>query len=110
MTEQPSQVGRVDMRSLAGEASRLPALDECEQRAVALIGEGVAPRGVAEQLGMREPQVYRLVVDVLDYLEPPGGPTLREVHAKRGSRPATADEIAEFEELYGASLPPDDEG
>jgi hypothetical protein len=45
---------------------------------------------------MPEPQVYRLVVDVL---EPPGGPTLQEIDARRGSRPATADEIAEFEEL-----------
>lgn len=98
------------MRSLTNEASRLPALDERERRAVTLIGERVAPREVAERLGMPEPQVYRPVVDVLDYLEPPGGPTLREIDARRGSQPATADEIAEFDELYGASLPPDDEG
>lgn len=68
------------------------------------------PRDVAERFGLRESQVYRLVVDVLDYLEPPGGPTLHEIHAKHGSRPATADEIAELEELYGPSLPPDEEG
>lgn len=110
MTEPPSEVGMLDVRSLAGEASRLLALDERERRAVALICDGVAPREVAERLGMPEPQVYRLVVDVLDYLEPPGGPTLGEVHARHGSRPATADEITEFEEMYGASLPPDDEG
>lgn len=98
------------MRSLASEAPRLPALDERDRRAVALIGQGVGPRQVAKRTGMPEPQVYRLVVDVLDYLEPPGGPTLRELDAKRGSRPATADEIAELEAMYGASLPPDDEG
>ncbi|MBB4663926.1 hypothetical protein [Conexibacter arvalis] len=110
MTQQPSDVGGFDMRSLACEASRLPALDECERRAVALIGEGVTPREVAERLGMWETQVYRLVVDVLDYLEAPGEPTLGEIHAKLGSRPARADEIVEFEEIYGVSLPPDDEG
>lgn len=109
MTQRPPEVRGFDLRSLTDEA-RLPALEECEQRAVALIGEGVAPRDVAERLGMWEAHVYRLVVDVLDYLEAPGGPTLCEIHAKLGSRPATADEIAELEELYGASLPPDDEG
>lgn len=110
MTHQPSEVDVFDMRSLTDEATRLPDLDEGERRAVALIGEGVAPREVAERLGMGEAQVYRLVVDVLDYVEPPGGPTLCEIHAKCGSRPATTDEIAEFEEMYGASMPPDDEG
>ncbi|MDO8213982.1 hypothetical protein [Conexibacter sp. CPCC 206217] len=109
MTNRPSAVGVFGMRSLSDEAARLPALDESERQAMALIGEGVAPREVAERLGMEEPQVYRLVVDVLDYLEPPGGPTLAEIHANHGSRPATADEIAEFEETYGASMPPDGE-
>ena len=98
------------MRLLAGEASRLSMLDECERRAVVQIGEGVAPQDVAERLGMLEPQIYRLVVDVLDYLEAPGRPTLREVHARNGSRSATADEIAEFEEFYGPFMPADDEG
>lgn len=110
MTHRPSTVSLLDMRSLTEEAARLPALDECERQAVALIGEGVAPRGVAARLGMDEPQVYRLVVEILDYLEPPGGPALDELHATHGSRPATTDEIAEFEEMYGASMPPDGEG
>ena len=110
MTHQPREVGVVEMRSLTDEAALLPELDERERQAVALIGNGVAPREVAERLGMDEPQVYRLVVDVLDYLEAPEGPTLREVHAKDGSRPATVDEIAEFEEFYGPSMPTDDEG
>lgn len=88
------------MRSLAD----APHLPKRERLAVGLISEGVAP------LGMDEPQVCRFVVDVLDYLKPPGGPTLAEVHAKHASRPATADEIAEFEEMYGASMPPDGEG
>ncbi len=110
MTHQPHEVRPFEMRSLTDEAARLPALDESERQAMALIGEGVAPREVAERLGMDEPQVYRLVVDVLDYLKPPGGPALHELHATHGSRPATADEIAEFEEMYGASMPPDGEG
>lgn len=98
------------MRTRVVEVLRLPALDDRERQAVVLIGEGVAPRDVSERIGMPEPQVYRLVVDVLNCLEPTGGPTLREIHAKHGSRPVTVDEIAEFEEFYGRPCRPTTRG
>ena|ERR1700754_570069 len=99
-----------DMRSLTDQAPGQPALNECERHAVALISEGASPREVADRLAMEEVHVYRLVVDVLDYVEPPGGPTIADYYEVRGIRPATTDEIGEFERLYGASLAPDDEG
>lgn len=98
------------MRTLPEKARDLPALDERERRAIAMVGDGASPREIAEQLKMDESQVFRLVTGVLDETEPPGGPTLTEVHARHGSRPATAEELVEFDELYGASLPSDAEG
>jgi DNA-binding NarL/FixJ family response regulator len=99
-----------DMRTLPEKARDLPALDERERLVITLIGQGRSPREIAEQLNMAESQVFRLVTGVLDEMEPPGGPTLAAVHARHGSRPATAEELVEFDELYGASLPPDAEG
>lgn len=110
MTEQPAEVERFSMRALADEAPHLPELDESERKAVALVGEGLAPREVSERLGMDEPLVYRLVVDVLNYLEPPGGPTRDMIHEMYGSRAATAEELEEFDRIYGPSQPPYDEG
>lgn len=98
------------MRTLPQKARDLDALDAREQRAIALIGDGVSPHDVADQLGMDEPQVFRLVTGVLDETEPPEGPTLGEIHARHGSRPATAAELDEFDVAYGASQPADDEG
>jgi len=109
MTEQPPTVEPFSMRALADEAPHLLELDAQERQAVGLIGDGVAPHAVSERLGIDEPRVYRLIVDVLNYLEPPGGPT-RDAHAMYGSRPATAEELEEFDRIYGPSQPPDDEG
>lgn len=109
-TEQPPEVERFSMRALADEAPHLPELDASERKVVGLIGDGVAPREVAERLGMDEPRVYRLVVDVLNYLEPPGGPTHDVIHEVYGGRSATAEELEELERIYGPSQPPDDEG
>lgn len=99
-----------DMRTLPEKARHLAALDERERRAIEMTGQGISPREIAEQLAMDESQVFRLVTGVLDETEPPGGPTLAELDARRGSRPATAAELVEFDELYGPSLPPDGEG
>lgn len=98
------------MRTLTQKARELESLDERERRAIALIGEGVSPHDVAERLGMEEPAVFRLVAGVLDEAEPPAGPTLAEVHARHGTRPATAGELLDFDAEYGASQPADAEG
>jgi hypothetical protein len=99
-----------NMRTLPQAARDMASLDERDRRAIEMIGEGIAPREIADRLGMPETQVFRLVTGVLDEAEPPGGPTLDEVHARLGSRPATADELVEFDRLYGASQPADAEG
>ncbi len=98
------------MRTLPQKARDLSSLDEREQRAIALIGRGVSPHDVAEQLGMDEPQVFRLVTGVLDEAEPPGGPSLTEVHRRHGTQPASAVERDAFDAEYGRSRPADDEG
>lgn len=97
-----------DMRSL--HVAGLPPLAAVEQQALRLVAEGVSPREISEWLGLAEDALYRLVSWALDELEPaPGGRKMADVHAATGSRPATADDAAEFDRLYGASLPPDDE-
>ena len=76
-------------------------------------------KGVAG--GMRGPNVQRLgqssvlsasgEVGSVDEAPPaPAGRTIADVHAERGSRPATAEEFAEFEQRFGPLLPTDGEG
>ncbi|UTI62286.1 helix-turn-helix domain-containing protein [Paraconexibacter antarcticus] len=98
-----------DMRKL--EPSRLTSLTSVEAEALRLVVDGASPRDIAERLRIPEDALYRLVTWALDEVEPaPGGRTIDDVHSERGSRPATAAELLDFEAAYGASLPPDHEG
>jgi len=98
-----------DMRKLrVGDLASVTAIEE---QALRLVADGLSPREIAARLELPEDAVYRLVSWALEELEPaPRGRTLADVHAEDGSRPATAAELAGFEQLYGASLPPDHEG
>lgn len=97
------------MRDL--EVAALPTLTPVEAQVLRLVVEGVGPREISARLGLPEDGLYRLVGWALDEIEPaPAGMTMADVYAEGGSRPATAAELVEFDRLYGASLPPDDEG
>lgn len=89
----------------------LASLSERDRDALRLVADGLGPREIAARLDVPEEAVYRLVTWVLDEVEPaPDGRTVAAVHAEHGSRAATAGELAEFEQHYGSSLPPDGEG
>lgn len=89
----------------------LEPLSTQERDALRLVADGLAPTEIAARLSVPEDAVYRLVAWVLDEVDPaPAGRTVASVHAEGGSRAATAVELDEFEQLYGASLPSDDEG
>ncbi len=100
-----------DMRSLPSALAEIPRLTEPEQRMLTLVAEGLSPREIAERLEMPEDALYRLVAWVLDEIEPaPDGMTVADVHARDGGRPATAEDLEEFERLYSPSLAADGEG
>ena len=99
-----------NMRTLPSAAANLQ-LTELEQRVLAYVAEGRAPKEIAERLNMPEDELYRLVAWVLDEIEPaPAGDTMRDVYARHGGRPAITAELEEFERRYGPSLSPDGEG
>lgn len=97
------------MRSLSLSAQELDGFDPIERQALELVAAGRHPHDVAEQLHIGEPEVFRLVTAVLDEKDPPVGSTMESVHAELGSRPATAAELREFDEMYGVA-PSDEEG
>jgi len=100
-----------DMRSLPAAATALSELTEQDRLVLRYVADGLSPREIAERMDLSEEQLYRLVVWVLDELEPaPDGMTIADVHARQGSRPASPAELDEFERLYGPSLPADGEG
>jgi DNA-binding NarL/FixJ family response regulator len=100
-----------DMRTLPSAVTVLPDLDERDETILRLVGEGLPPRDIAEQLDIDEGELYRFVGWVLDELPPePWGETVADIHARHGSQPASEADLEEFERLYGPSLPPDDEG
>jgi len=79
-----------DMRSLPTAATTLPDLTEQDQLILRYIAEGLSPREIARLMHVSEEQLYRLVVWVLDELEPaPDGITIADVHARHGSRAAS---------------------
>lgn len=98
-----------DMRTLPQVG--LASLSDRDRDTLRLVADGLGPREIASRLDVPEESVYRLVAWVLDEVEPaPRGRTLADVHAERGSRAASPDELHEFEQLYGRSLAPDGEG
>jgi FixJ family two-component response regulator len=98
-----------DMRRLP--LTGLGPLSTQERDALRLVADGLGPKEIAARSNVSEDAVYRLVAWVLDEVEPaPAGRTVASVHAEHRSRAATAGELDEFEQLYGASLPADHEG
>jgi len=107
----PLVIAVLDTRALPSAASALSELTERDQLVLRLVAEGLSPREIAHRVDLSEDALYRFVAWVLDELAPaPEGETMRHVHSRHGSRPATAGELEEFERRYGSSLPPDDEG
>lgn len=98
-----------DMRRLR--LAGVGPLSTQERDALRLVADGLGPKEIAARLNVPEDAVYRLVAWVLDEVEPaPAGRTVASVHAECGSRAATMGELDEFDQLYGASLPSDEEG
>lgn len=99
-----------DMRTLPVAASEVK-LSDLERDVLGYVADGLSPKEIAERVEISEDELYRLVAWVLDELQPaPEGETMRDVHARHGSRPASPEEIEEFERRFGASLPTDGEG
>jgi DNA-binding CsgD family transcriptional regulator len=100
-----------NMRTLPAAAAGLGELSAVERRVLGYVADGLSPKEIAERVEISEDELYRLVAWVLDELEPaPNGETMRNVHARHGSRPATPEDLEEFEREYGPSLPRDGEG
>lgn len=100
-----------DMRTLPAAAAEFPELSVVERRVLGYVADGLSPKEIAERVEVGEDELYRLVAWVLDELEPaPAGETMRDVHARHGSRPASPGDLQEFERRYGPSLPVDGEG
>ncbi len=67
-----------------------------------MLGEGLASREIAHRLQLGESTVYLVIADLLDALEyEPPGMSADQIHRRAGTRPAGADEIANFHEQFG---------
>jgi DNA-binding NarL/FixJ family response regulator len=105
------KIDMFNMRALPAAAATLEELSEQDEAILRYVGEGLAPREIAELLDISEDDLYRFIGWVLDELPPePGGETMNDVHERHGSRPVTAVELQEFVESYGPFSPSDDEG
>jgi hypothetical protein len=92
----------IDVGDLPSAAERLDDLSPREREVLALIGQAMASREIAQRLALSESTVYRVIADLLDAvdLEPPAV-TASDIHGRAGSRPATADEAAGFHSEFG---------
>jgi CheY-like chemotaxis protein len=89
----------------------LASLNEDEETALRYVGQGMSPAEVAHRVDLTEEDLYRLIAWVLEELPPgPAGRTMSDVHRDHGVRAASQDELVEFDELYGESMLPEDEG
>jgi CheY-like chemotaxis protein len=103
--------GMFGTKELAEIETVVESLSEDEEAALRYVGQGMPPADVAHRVDLTEEDLYRLVAWVLEELPPgPAGRTMADVHRDHAVRPATQDELAEFDELYGASMLPEDEG
>jgi hypothetical protein len=92
----------IDVNHLREAAQKLGDLTESERAVLALIGEGLASREIAERLKLSESTVYLVIADLLDALEyAPPRASADEIHRRAGTRPASAEEIARFNEQVG---------
>jgi hypothetical protein len=64
---------------------------------LAYVADGLAPKEISRRVQVPEDEIYRLIVWVLDELEPSAGDTMRDVYAGHGGRRATTAELEEFE-------------
>jgi DNA-binding CsgD family transcriptional regulator len=92
----------LDVEHLPAAAEQLEDLSPAERKILALLGEGLASREIAERLTMSEATVYRAIADLLDAIELDAPTTTAgDIHAAGGTRPATTDEVARFHEQFG---------
>jgi DNA-binding NarL/FixJ family response regulator len=100
----------IDVNHLPEAAEKLGDLTQSERDVLALIREGLASREIAERLQLSESTVYLVVADLLDALEyTPPAASADEIHRRAGTRPASAADVARFNEQFGP-FDTDDEG
>jgi len=92
----------IDVVDLPSAAARLGDLSPREREILALVGQGMASREIAERLVLSESTVYHVIADLLDAVEFER-PTVSaaDIHSRRDTRPATDDEIARFHSEFG---------
>lgn len=92
----------IDVYHLPAAAEQLADLTQRERDVLALLGEGLASREIAERLELSESTVYLVIADLLDALEyEPPSLSADEIHARAGTRAASASEIARFHGQFG---------
>ena len=87
----------IDVAELPSAAQRLRDLSEREREILELLSQGLASREIAQRTALSESTVYHVIADLLDAVEfdqPSVSAAL--IHERATTRPATADEVAQF--------------
>lgn len=92
----------IDVNHLPEAAQELGDLTRRERDVLALPGEGLASREIAQRHALSEATVYLVIADLLDALEyTPPAASADEIHRRAGRRPASQTEITRFHQQFG---------
>lgn len=91
----------IEVSHLPTAAERLD-LSQRERDVLALLGEGLGSREIAQRLTIGEATVYLVIADLLDALEYEApAVTVEQIHQRTRTRAATPEEVTSFHEQFG---------